>query len=75
MQSISGAFAIGAQCSALTGNPSTNYSTHTILLHMTDYGTTRFEMGYASTIAVVLFIIMLLSWMLINKVLRKFSED
>ncbi len=75
VQSISGAFAIGAQCSALTGNPSTNYSTHTILLHMTDYGTTRFEMGYASTIAVVLFIIMLLSWMLINKVLRKFSED
>ena len=73
--SISGAFAIGAQCSALTGNPSTNYSTHTILLHMTDYGTTRFEMGYASTIAVVLFIIMLLSWMLINKVLRKFGED
>lgn len=75
VQSISGAFAIGAQCAALTGNPSTNYSTHTILLHMTDYGTTRFEMGYASTIAVVLFVIMLLTWMLINKVLRKFSED
>ena len=75
VQSISGAFAIGAQCAALTGNPSTNYSTPTILLHMTDYGTTRFEMGYASTIAVVLFVIMLLTWMLINKVLRKFSED
>ena len=75
VQSISGAFAIGAQCAALTGNPSTNYSTHTILLHMTDYGTTRFEMGYASAIAVVLFVIMLLSWVLINKVLRKFTSD
>lgn len=75
VQSISGAFAIGAQCAALTGNPSTDYSTHTILLHMTDYGTTRFEMGYASTIAVVLFVIMLLTWILINKVLRKFTSD
>ena len=75
VQSISGAFAIGAQCAALTGNPSTNYSTHTILLHMTDYGTVRFEMGYASTIAVILFAIMLLSWVLINKVLQKFTSD
>ncbi len=75
VQTISGSFAIGAQCAALTGNPSTDYSTHTILLHMTDYGTTRFEMGYASAIAVVLFVIMLLSWVLINKVLRKFASD
>ncbi len=75
VMSISSAFAVGAQCSALTGSPSTNYSTHTLLLHMTDYGTVRFEMGYASAIAVVLFLMMMFTWMLINKVLRKYSAD
>ena len=73
--SISSAFAVGNQCSALTGFPSTNYSTHTLLLHMTDYGTTRFEMGYASAIAVILFIIMMASWLAINRVLKRYSTD
>lgn len=43
--SISSAFAVGYQNALLTGNPSTDYSTHTVLLHMTDYGYTRFEMA------------------------------
>lgn len=75
VMSISSAFAVGYQCSALTGFPSTNYSTHTLLLHMTDYGTIRFEMGYASAIAVVLFLIMMLSWLGINRILKKYSTD
>lgn len=73
VQSISGAFAVGYQSAAITGFPSSNYSTHTLLLHMLDYGTIRFEMGYASAIAVVLFAIMLLAWVIINKGLRKLS--
>lgn len=73
VMSISGAFSIGGQCEALTGNPSTDYSTHTILLHMTDYATVRYELGYASAIAVVLFGMMLLSWFIINKVLSRFN--
>ena len=72
---ISGSFAIGAQCSALTGFPSTDYSTHTLLLHMQDYSTNRLEMGYASAIAVVLFVLMVVSWMAINKVIRVFADD
>ena len=75
VMSISSAFAVGNQCSALTGSPSTNYSTHTLLLHMLDYGTTRFEMGYASAIAVILFLIMMLSWMAINRILKRYSAD
>lgn len=74
VMTISGAFAIGAQCKALTGFPSTDYATHTIVLHMEDYGSTRFEMGYASALAVILFAIMLASWMVINKMLSKYSE-
>lgn len=73
--SISSSFAIGYQNAALTGNPSTDYSTHTILLHMLDYGNVRFEMGYASTIAVVLFVLMIATWYIINKALRSFSSD
>ena len=34
--SISGSFAIGAQPAALTGMPSTDYSTHTLVLHIQD---------------------------------------
>ncbi len=72
--SISGAFATGAVSSALTGNPSTEYSTHTILLHISDYGHTRYEMGYASALSVVLFAMMLIAWALCSKVLRKFID-
>lgn len=74
VMSISGAFAVGSVNQALTGMPSTDYCTHTILLHMTDYATTRFEMGYASAIAVVLFIMMLLFYMIVHKVVSKFSD-
>ena len=67
---ISGSFAIGAQCSALTGFPSTDYSTHTLVLHIQDYGLLRLEMGYACTVAVVLFIIMVTVWIAIDKAIR-----
>ena len=73
--SISGAFSIGYQNQALTGNPSTDYSTHTVLLHMLDYGYARFEMGYASTVAVVLFVIMIVTWLVISRVFKTLSSD
>lgn len=73
--SISASFAVGYQSIALTGFPSTDYSTHTLLIHMLDYGTVRYEMGYASTVAIFLFSMMLFSWILINKMLRRISND
>lgn len=72
---ISSAFAVGGVPAALTGNPSTDYSTHTLLLHIEDFGNTRLEMGYASAIAVVLFIIMVSTWLIINKALRALGKD
>ena len=75
IMSLSSAFAVGYQCMALTGFPSTDYSTHTVLLHMIDYGSIRFEMGYASSIAVVLFLIMFATWYLVNKFLRRMGGD
>ncbi len=39
--------------------------------HLNDYGSIRMEMGYASAIAVILFLIMIICNMLIQKLLRK----
>lgn len=72
---ISGSFACGAVNAALTGNPSTDYSTHTILLHMDDYAFVRYEMGYACAIAIVLFAMMLAYWFLVNKILARWNTD
>ncbi len=71
VMSISTSFAVGYQSMALTGFPSTDYATHTLVLHIYDIGSVRFEMGYASALAVVLFLAMVVSWGFINKLLRK----
>lgn len=68
VMSITGAFNIGSIITGLAGNPSVDYSAHTIMQHLADYGTVRFEMGYASAIATVLFFIMLF----VNKMVQKF---
>ncbi|MEE1186110.1 MAG: sugar ABC transporter permease [Acutalibacteraceae bacterium] len=72
---ISGSFAVGAVNATLTGNPSTDYSTHTILLHIQDYAFTRYEMGYASAISIVLFAMMLIYLFVVNKVLARWNTD
>lgn len=43
----------------LVGLPSPLYAGHTIMAHLYDYAFIRFEMGYASAIAVLLFCLML----------------
>lgn len=68
---ITGAFGFGGVITALVGFPSPDYCAHTIMHHLEDYGNTRFEMGYASAIATVLFIMMVGCNMLVNKLLRK----
>ncbi len=72
---ISGSFGCGALNATLTGNPSTDYCTHTIVLHLTDHAFTRLEMGYAGAISIVLFAMMLIYWFFINKVLQRWSTD
>lgn len=55
----------------IPGNPSVNNSGATIVTHLIDYGTVRYEMGYACTIAVILFLMMVGTNKLIQKILRK----
>ena len=75
VMTISSSFAVGYQCMELTGFPSTDYSTHTILLHILDVGTIRFDMGYASALAVILFGTMVLMWKIISSALSRVSGD
>ncbi len=55
----------------LVGFPSVNYAGHTILTHLHDFGNVRYELGYACTIAVILFFIMMICNVLVQKLLRK----
>lgn len=71
---ITQAFAIADVSIQLAGNPSVNYSGATVVTHLLDYGTVRFEMGYASAIATVLFLLMVGSNLLVQKVLRRVGE-
>ena len=68
---ITQSFGFGAVITALAGFPSPDYCAHTIMHHLEDYGGTRFEMGYASAIATILFFMMIGANLLVNKVLRK----
>ena len=55
----------------LVGFPSVSYAGHTILTHLHDYGNVRYELGYACTIAVLLFLIMMFCNIIVQKLLRK----
>ena len=74
IMSITGSFGFGAIVTALCGFPSVDYSAHTIMHHLDDYGGMRWEVGYASAIATILFAIMLGSNILVNKMLSKVGK-
>ncbi|MGN1204365.1 MAG: carbohydrate ABC transporter permease [Lachnospiraceae bacterium] len=71
---ITQSFAIADVSIQLAGNPSVNYAGATVVTHLLDYGTVRFEMGYASAIATVLFLLMVGSNLLVQKLLRRVGE-
>ena len=71
VMTITGSLSVGSIGDSLVGFPSPNYASHTIVNHLNDYGSIRMEMGYASAIAVILFLIMILCNMLIQRLLRK----
>ena len=68
---ITQSFAVADISIQLAGNPSVNYAGTTIVTHLLDYGSIRYEMDYASAIATVLFILMVGSNRIVQKLLRK----
>ena len=74
IMAITSSFGFGGVVTALCGFPSVDYAAHTIMHHLEDYGSIRFEVGYASAIAVVLFAIMIGANMLVKKMLSKVGQ-
>lgn len=71
VMSITQAFNVCDVTKTLCGYPSTDYAARTVVTHLFDYGYSRFEMGYASAIATLLFLVMILCNKAIQSVLRR----
>ena len=58
----------------MAGFPSTLYCAHTIVGHLYDYAFLRFEMGYASAIAIVLFLVTFITSTVLRRLLSSRDE-
>lgn len=74
VMSITSSFGVGGIISQIFGFPSTGYALYTMVHELEDYGSVRFEMGYASAIATLLFLIMIGSNKLVQKLLAKVGQ-
>ena len=68
---ITSALSIADVSVNLAGFPSVEYAGHTIITHLMDYSSIRMEMGYASAIATILFLIMIFANIGVRKILRR----
>jgi len=74
VMAITQSFGVADVTVALAGFPSTDYAVHTVVNHLVDYGSVRFEMGYASAIATLLFLTMIICNAVIQKMLRRIGS-
>ncbi len=74
VMSITAAFNVCDVPRALAGFPSTDYAARTVVTHLFDYGYVRFEMGYASSIATVLFLAMIICNKIIQALLNRVGK-
>jgi multiple sugar transport system permease protein len=68
---ITSSLGISSVAISLAGLPSVEYAGHTIVTHLIDYGSIKMELGYASAIATILFIIMIGANLITQKLLRR----
>lgn len=68
---ITASFGVGDLSANLVGFPSVDYAAHTVVNHIQDYGHIRFQMGYASAIATLLFLAMMITNKIVQGLLRK----
>lgn len=71
VMSITAALGVSDIATNIAGLPSVQNAGLTITNHLIDYGWMRFEMGYASAMATVLFLMMVLINKLVQRLLRK----
>lgn len=70
ISAVTAAFGVFDIPVGFAGMPSPNYAAHTIVAHMYDYAFLRFEMGYASAVAVLLFTITFVLGQIFIKLLK-----
>ncbi len=73
MQIVS-SFSVGDICVALCGSPTPEYAGDTIITYMNDFVSVRYELGYGSAIAVILFLLMYYSKKLVGKLLERVGQ-
>jgi len=71
VMAITQSFGVADVTMQLAGFPSTDYAAETVVTHLIDYGSLRFEMGYASAIATILFLTMILANKGVQAMLRR----
>ena len=59
---------------SVAGLPSANYAGHTIVAHLYDYAFIRFQMGYASAVSVILFLITFILGRVVMRLLSSHDE-
>lgn len=73
MQIVS-SFTAGTVIQNIAGFPTTDYQAHTVMTHAYDYGWVRYEMGYASAICMILFLVMYAVNRLVSHILGKNTD-
>lgn len=71
---IQATFSVSAVITAMCGYPSINNSVDTIVSYLSDVGTIRYEMGYASAISVFLFLLMAVCRIVVEKLLNSMGR-
>ena len=71
VMAITQSFGVADVTMTLCGFPSTDYAARTVVSHLIDYGSTRYDMGYASAIATLLFLVMILCNKAIQRLLNR----
>lgn len=71
---ITNVFTTATVATAMTGFPSVNYATHTIMHHLQDFAYIRYERGYACAIATILFLFSLAANKLSQKAINRVGK-
>ena len=71
---IASAFSISAVITTLAGYPTVGYAADTIVSYLTDVGSVKYEMGYASALSVILFALMFGTRKIIVQFLKKVGQ-
>lgn len=74
VMTIASAFSISSIITQLAGYPTVGYAADTIVSYLSDVGSVKYEMGYASALSVVLFLLMFGARKLFVGLLNKVGE-